>query len=189
MRAMRQFVVRIDNKFTNEIKLNSGLSLIVDTKFEPHKHRAFYGVVVELPAKDETPVEIGDKLYFHHSIIFNENYQIAEDLFLVAYDKRGGYDTLCYAYEHDGVIHTLGDYVFLTPPEKKEEVSESGLFLGFQKKVEDRGYVKYMNELGDELGIQVGDLVGFTPNSDCDFVINDERLWRMRLQDLTVVYG
>jgi hypothetical protein len=54
--------------------------------------------------------------------------------------------------------------------------------------VEDRGYIKYMNELGDELGVSIGDLVGFSPNSDCDFLINDEKLWRMRLQDLTVVY-
>jgi hypothetical protein len=185
---MRQFVVRVDNKFTNEIKLKNGVSLILDTKFEPHKHRAFWGEVVELPAKGGGSVSIGDKLYFHHSIIFNENYQIADDLFLVAFDENGGYNSLCYAYEHDGTIHTLGDFIFLTPPPKEEVKSESGLFLGFEKKVEDRGYIKYMNELGDELGVCIGDLVGFSPNSDCDFLINDEKLWRMRLQDLTVVY-
>ena len=188
MQAMRQFVVRVDNKFTNEIKLKNGVSLILDTKFEPHKHRAFWGEVVELPLKGGGSVSIGDKLYFHHSIIFNENYQIADDLFLVAFDENGGYNSLCYAYEHDGTIHTLGDFIFLTPPPKEEVKSESGLFLGFEKKVEDRGYIKYMNELGDELGVSIGDLVGFSPNSDCDFLINDEKLWRMRLQDLTVVY-
>ncbi len=59
MRAMRQFVVRVDNKFTNEIKLKNGVSLVIDTKFEPHKHRAFYGEVVELPVKVNSPVSIG----------------------------------------------------------------------------------------------------------------------------------
>ena len=36
--------------------------------------------------------------------------------------------------------------------------------------------------------LKEGDLVGFTPTSEYEFVINDERLYRVRSKNITVKY-
>ena len=49
------------------------------------------------------------------------------------------------------------------------------------------GIVKYLDENFDSQ-IQQGDLVGFTPGSEYEFVVDDERLYRVRSQSLTIRY-
>lgn len=189
MKPLEGFIVRVDKMFNDEIELNNGTTLVLETKYNPHMHRAFCGEVIGIPEKKNSPVLVGDKLYFHHSIIFNEQNRIDSDTFYVHYNEEGGYQSMCYAYERDSEMRTLGDFIFLTPPEPVENKTESGILISIEAPMADRGYVEFLNEEAEYYGLSKGMLVGFDKNSDCPFVINKKTYWRMRLRDLTVVYG
>ena len=49
-----------------------------------------------------------------------------------------------------------------------------------------------LKHLGDDLksfGLQDNDLIGFTPNSEYEFVIEGERLYRVPLNSISIKYG
>ena len=50
-----------------------------------------------------------------------------------------------------------------------------------------RGIVKYINNELIEKGVKVGDEVLYEPNSEYEFVVDDEKLYRMFTRNITVV--
>jgi hypothetical protein len=50
------------------------------------------------------------------------------------------------------------------------------------------GILKYGNNILDDLKIKPGALVTFTPNSEFEFVINNERLYCMKSNDIALVH-
>ena len=50
-----------------------------------------------------------------------------------------------------------------------------------------RGIVKYINDELIEKGVKVGDEVLYEPNSEYEFVVDDEKLYRMFTRNITVV--
>ena len=57
-----------------------------------------------------------------------------------------------------------------------------------QKEQKHIGILKYGNSSLEALGINEGDLVGFTPVSEYEFIIDNDRLYRMRTTDITIKY-
>ena len=50
------------------------------------------------------------------------------------------------------------------------------------------GVLKYGNSSLEDFKIQKGDLIGFSPSSEYEFIIDNERLYRMRTNDITIKY-
>jgi hypothetical protein len=50
------------------------------------------------------------------------------------------------------------------------------------------GIVKYTNSSLEALKIKPGTLVTFTPNSEFEFIINDERLYCMKSNDIALIH-
>ena len=50
------------------------------------------------------------------------------------------------------------------------------------------GILKYGNKSLDALKISPGDVVGFTPNSEWDFIIDDQRVYCMKSNDIVIKY-
>lgn len=50
------------------------------------------------------------------------------------------------------------------------------------------GILKYSNSSLKAAGINPGDLIGFTPNSEWDFIIDNERLYCMQSNDIVIKY-
>ena len=49
------------------------------------------------------------------------------------------------------------------------------------------GVVKYNNEELKKLGVKVGDEVSFTPESEYEFYVEDEKLYRMFTNNITMI--
>jgi hypothetical protein len=48
------------------------------------------------------------------------------------------------------------------------------------------GILKYGNSALEVLGINEGDLVGYTPNGEYDFVVDGKRLYCMKSNDIVI---
>ena len=84
---------------------------------------------------------------------------------------------------HDGKKwNPVGDYCFVRPIEKKEDIVLTG-----EKNEELTGELVYGNPKLHELGVRVGDEVGFTPDSEYEFEIEGETLYRMKTKDICVL--
>ena len=50
------------------------------------------------------------------------------------------------------------------------------------------GILKYGNNVLEQLDINIGDLVGYTPNGEWEFLIDKERLYCMKSNDIVIKY-
>ena len=57
-----------------------------------------------------------------------------------------------------------------------------------EKEQKHIGILKYGNNVLEALHINPGTLVGFTPSSEWEFIIDDERLYCMKSNDIAIKY-
>ncbi len=60
--------------------------------------------------------------------------------------------------------------------------------LTLQKERSLAGILKYGNKSLEDLKITPGDLVGFKPNSEWEFLVDGERLYCMKSNDIVIKY-
>ena len=73
------------------------------------------------------------------------------------------------------------DYCFVKPILNKSNLS-------VDKEKEYFGILKYSNKSLEAVGLKPGDLVMFTPNSEFEFIIEGERLYCMKSNDIAVTH-
>jgi hypothetical protein len=73
------------------------------------------------------------------------------------------------------------DYCFVKPIQNTSALTTS-------KEKEYFGILKYSNKSLERLGLTPGDLVVFTPNSEFEFIIEGERLYCMKSNDIAVTH-
>jgi hypothetical protein len=76
----------------------------------------------------------------------------------------------------------FNDYCFLMPVLNTDTLS-------INKEKPNVGIVKYSNNTLEALGITTGATVTFTPNSEFEFIINNERLYCMKSNDIAILNG
>ena len=188
MRMLFEFLVKIPKKTEDTINVG-GKELFLDTRFNEFENRVSYGEIVSLPAKFDTPAEVGDILVFHHHVNMEDKYHLEDDIYMVTYDPTA---RTCHAFaciKPNGEMRSLADWVFLTAPvkEKKEETSASGLFLGIAKEdtTNTEGPIHVSDGAAAELGLVQGTVVGFKPNADYRITLPDGTdVFRMHKDDV-----
>ena len=48
--------------------------------------------------------------------------------------------------------------------------------------------MKYLDDNLEKMGLKQNDLVGFTPESEYEFVVENERLYRVLINEITIKY-
>lgn len=185
MRPLRHFVVNIPNKFKDEIKLGDSTLKLVN-KFSEFEHRYNYANIVSAPVGFKK-ASIGQILYFHHHVVLEQRYDIGDDLYLVDYDPNAGYGNHAIAIEDEaGDITMLGDWCFIAPADEPEEkTTDSGIVLELKKEPKDEGKILALPEGSEWIGASVGDVVGYTKNSDYKMELaNGDTVYRMRTTEL-----
>jgi hypothetical protein len=185
MRSPFNFIAKpINGKRYDNTKEIGGVELIVSTSQEDHKFSNRYAEVVELPLEYNGPVAVGDTLLVHHNVFkfYNDmrgNQKsgrsfFKDDLFFIEPDqffmyKRGStwnaYDKYCFIKP----IDAIDSYV-------KKPFTDEPLM----------GIVKYSNEYLMSKGIFSNDKVCFQPDSEYEFIVDGEKLYRMFDHQITI---
>ena len=169
MRSVFEFIVKpLGDRYNNKIKVD-GKELILNTKIESFKSVNNTAEVVAIPLAFKTDIKVGDKVIIHHNV-FRRFYNIKgvqknsrsyyeEDLYFVEQDQ-------IYLYGDYGNWKTYEDRCFVKPIKNIDQFK-------IQKEQKHIGILKYGNSSLEALKITPGDLIGFKPYGEYDFIIDD----------------
>ena len=180
MKSLYYFIVKPLNERYDNTRTVAGNDLIINTGIEDHKFISKKAVVVSTPAAYNTKINIGDELYIHHNIFRrwydqkgrerNSSTYFKDDLYFVSPEQ---------IYMYNLKPHL--DYCFVKPI-KNQSVLEN------RKEQPNVGIVKYSNKSLEDLGITPETLITFTPNSEFEFIIEGERLYCMKSNDIALTH-
>lgn len=184
MKSLYDFIVKpLGETYDNTINVDD-TKLILNNNVESFKFVNNYAEVISTPLMLETPVNVGDIILVHHNV-FRRWYDMkgkqkngraffVDDLYFVSIDQ-------VYLYKNKNGFNPFGDRCFVKPIKSKN-------VLDNEKEQSLVGILKIGNSSLEALGINQGDLVGFKPNSEFDFLINKERLYCMKSNDIVLKY-
>ena len=184
MNSLYDFIVKpVGDKYSNTIKVGDK-DLVVNTKIENWKFVNRIAEVVQVPLAFKSVISKGDEVVIHQNV-FRTFYDIKgkkkksrsflnEDHHLCSFDQ-------IYLYKNKSGWHTVGERCFVQPIKDKQD-------LTLNKERSLVGILKYSNSSLKALKINTGDLVGFTPNSEWEFLIDGERLYCMKSNDIVIKY-
>ena len=180
MKSLYNFIIKpYSNRYDN-VRQVDDKELIINTGIEDHVFVSKKAVVVSAPAAFNTNIKEGDVVYVHHNI-FRRYYDIKgkeknsstffkEDLYFCNIDQ---------IYMYNGICNL--NYCFVKPLLNKS-------FLTTSKEKEHFGILKYSNSSLEAVGIKPGDLVVFTPYSEFEFIVEGERLYCMKSNDIALTH-
>ena len=184
MKSLYDFIVKpLGERYENEIKVGDK-TLVLNTKIESFKSVNNLAVVVETPKAIKTSIKVGDIIVIHHNVfrVFydmkgvkkNSRSYFKDDLYFCAIDQ-------IYLYKNEGNWKTFGDRCFVTPIKSRDS-------LTLDKEEKLIGILKYGNKSLEALKINPGDLIGYTPNGEWEFLIEGERIYCMKSNDIVIKY-
>ena len=183
MRSIFDFVVEPVGDRYNNTKDVDGVDLILNTQIFTHQSVNRLAIVKSLPITGDTNISVGDQVIVHHNVFRryhdvrgvekNGKSYIDDNNYLCSFDQ-------IFLYKNKNEWKAPKGYSFVKP-------IESNNIFNLNKELPSIGIVKYLDENFDSQ-IQQGDLVGFTPGSEYEFIVDDERLYRVRSQSLTIRY-
>ena len=185
MRSVYDFIIKpVGKRYDNEVKVGEH-TLITNSSIESFKHVNNIAEVVETPVAFATSIRKGDLIIVHHNVfrVFydmkgtkkNSRSFLKDDLFFCAVDQ-------VYLYKRKDTWKSFGDRCFVAPVKNKD-------LLNTDKVADLIGILKIGNSSLEESGINPGDIVGFTPNSEWEFVVDNQIMYCMKSNDIVIKYG
>lgn len=180
MKSLYDFIVSpLEGRYNNTKKIG-GKTLIINTKIETFKNVSKEAMVIEVPAAYKTKIKKGDKVFVHHNV-FRRFYDIkGKEKNSRSYFKDDMYfcDPMqIYMYNNKSHLN----YCFVSPVKNIDKLSNN-------KEQTQLGILKYTNKTLEALGITPGTLITFTPDSEFEFIINGERLYCMKSNDIALTH-
>ena len=184
MRSLFDFVIQpLGGEYDNEVKIGDK-SLVLNTKIESFKAVNNLAVVIDTPKAYKTPIKKGDIIVIHHNV-FRTFYDMKgvrkksrswfkDNLYLCQIDQ-------VYLYKRDEEWKAFGDRCFIMPLK-----DNNSLTLNKEQKL--IGILKIGNSSLEALKIIPGDLVGYTPYGEWEFIVDDQRLYCMKSNDIVIKY-
>ncbi len=179
MQSVFNYLVKPKGDRTVGFKKIEGQTLLLNTDLQNHSYTNRVGTILNLPLVGNEELKEGDDVIVHHNVFRrfrdvrgnekdSKNY-LAEDVYTVQADQ-------IYAFKRDDKWRALKGFCFIKP------IKEDKMFsVSFEKPL--IGIVKLGN---DE--IKTESLVGFKPNSEYEFVIEGQRLYRVPVNSITIKY-
>lgn len=184
MTSVFSFIVKpVGDRYNNKIKVD-GKDLIINTKIESFKSVNNLAEVISIPLAYSTDIKIGDIVVIHHNV-FRRFYDIRgkqkdsraffiDNLYFCDIDQ-------IYLYKNDDRWKAFNDRCFIKPLKNNDS-------LKLDKEQSLIGILKYGNSSLEALKIHEGDFVGYTPFGEFDFVIDGQRLYCMKSNDIVIKY-
>ena len=179
MRSVYNFVVTPKGeRYNNKTKVGDS-ELILNTEIYNHQYINREAIVISTPIIGDTDIKSEDTVIVHHNVFRrwhnihgeekNSRSYFDEDTYLVSFDQ-------IILYKRDNKWKAPKGYCFVQPIKTTDEFN-----MDSEKPL--TGIVKYSDGTVD-----VGDLVGFRPNSEYEFIIDDTRLYRVLSNFITIKY-
>ena len=179
MKAPFDFIIKPKgNRYNNTTKID-GVELIINTEIYNHQYVNREAIVKSIPTAFETKIKPGDTIITHHNVFRrwhdvkgkekNSRSYFDENTYLVKEDQ-------VFLYKRDNEWKTPKGYCFVQPIKDRA-------YLGIDKEESCIGIVKYTDG-----SYKKGDLIGFTPFSTYEFIIDGKRLYRVMTQFITIKY-
>ena len=180
MKSLYQFLVKPYFDRYDNTRYIDGKELIINTGIEDHKFVSKKAVVVSTPAAFDTDIRPGDTVYVHHNI-FRRYYDMKgrEKNSSTFFKDELYFCNLDQVYMYNLKTHL--DYCFVKPILNKST-------LTVDKEKEHFGILRYSNKSLEAVGLKPGALVIFTPNSEFEFIVEGERLYCMKSNDIAVTH-
>jgi len=185
MKSPFYFIVKPkNNKRYDSTKKIGNIDFITSTSKEDHVASNRYAIVVETPINYKGPINIGDTLLVHHNVFKYYNDMkgkersgksfFKDDLFFIDNDQF-------FLYKQNNIWNAHSKYCMIKPIPKKDH------YLKTHENNEPLfGLVKYPNKYLISKGINKGDKVSFKPESEYEFNVDGEKLYRMFDHQITL---
>ena len=179
MKSVYNFVVTPKGERYNNTKKVGDSELILNTEIFNHQYVNREAVVISTPIVGDTDIKVGDTVIVHHNVFRRWHNVLKQEK-----NSRSYFDESTYLVN--------GDQIFLYKRNNKWQVPKGYCFVKPLKKKdkfnidEERpliGIVKYSDGT-----VEVNDLIGFKPNSKYEFIIDNERLYRVLSNFITIKY-
>lgn len=194
MRTFNFFVVELKKLVNDTIKTDSGLELYIDTKHDDmgeFNYRVTEGPVVSSPFKYDTGVRVGDTLYFHHLVVMQGGQVLTgvDDHYIVKYNPEAiSNQAIAYKCQDTGEIKPLTGWSLLEPVDEEDKTKSDVIeVVQLKEKLPTKGRVAFTSSGIEEIGLKVGDVVGFKENRDYRIHIDGKEYYRTRIEDLLYV--
>ena len=184
MKSLYDFIVEpLGDKYSNTVNID-GKSLVLNTKIESFKFVNRLAKVIKTPLAFNIDIKAGDIVVIHQNV-FRTFYDMKgkkkksrsffkDNLYFCSIDQ-------IYLYKNSDGWNSFGDRCFIKPIKSKDD-------LTLDKEASLIGILKYGNSSLNKLKINPGDLVGYTPNGEWEFLVEKERLYCMKSNDIVIKY-
>jgi len=179
MKSVYNFVVAPKGKRYNNTKKVGDSELILNTEIFNHQYVNREAIVISTPMIGDTDIKPGDTVIVHHNVFRrwhdvkgvekNSRSFFNEDNYFINYDQ-------IFLYKRNKKWIAPKGYCFVKPLKAIDQ---------FNIKIEKplQGIVKYSDGTVD-----VNSLIGFTPNSEYEFIVDGKRLYRVLSKFITIKY-
>ena len=179
MKSVYNFVVTpIGERYNNTKKVGDS-ELILNTEIFNHQYVNREAVVISTPMAMQTDIKPGDTVITHHNVFRrwhnvkgiekNSRSFFNESTYFINYNQ-------IFLYKNKNKWIAPKGYCFIKPLKAIDE---------FNTEAERplQGVVKYSDGM-----VQVGDIIGYKPKTECEFMVDGERLYRVLSNLITMKY-
>jgi len=179
MKSVYNFVVKPKGKRYNNTKKLDGGELILNTDIFQHQYVNREAIVISTPIIGDTNIKPGDTVIVHHNVFRRWN-----DVKGVERNSKAYFNEETYFINHEQIfLYKQEDkwiapkgYCFVIPLKATDQFNTES-----EKPLQ--GIVKYSDGT-----VKVNELVGFRPNSEYEFIVDGERLFRVLSNFITIKY-
>ena len=179
MKSVYNFVVTPTGNRYNNVKKVGDKELILNTEIFNHQYVNRQAKVISIPIVGKTDIRVNDQVVVHHNVFrrWHNQYGIEKN-------SKSYFDETTYVVQSDQIFLYKQDNKWLSPkgfcwvkPIKNQNKYTNN------KTQENIGIIKYTDST-----FEINDLVGFTPQSNYEFVIDGELLYRVYTKFITIKY-
>lgn len=186
MKSPYNFIVSPLGEQYNNTKNINGVDIVFNTSLDLAKYVNRIGVVIQLPIYYKGDVKVGDIVVVHHNI-FRTYHDMKgrqtkspeffrDNLYIVSPDR-------VYLYKSSGVWKSHLNYCFVKPIAR----IQNEILHSTDKEEKHIGVIVYPSKNQEEnLNLKSGSLVAFTKNSEYEFEIDEEKVYRMYDRDVVI---
>ena len=179
MKSVYNFVVTPKGERYNNSKKVGDKDLILNTEIFNHQYINRNATVISTPIIGDTNIKAGDEVIVHHNVFRRWHNQYGKEKNSKSYFDEKTYiiylDQI-FLYKQNNIWNVPKGFCWVQPIKNNDKYSSS-------KEQDNVGIVKYSDGT-----FEVGDLVGFTPISTYEFIIEGQKLYRVYTKFITIKY-